>query len=268
MSGFINDHFGPPFGEGFRRPSVFVHGLFLNLVVRYREVSGDRQFDPLTHRVAGALAKEFRESAQGILPTYRSMVWPTDNLPAVSALVRYDHIFHSSLSTVSVDYLHSMRTHYLDDHGMLASYVDLNGHRVLQGARGVGMCYALHFLCDVDPAFADEQYRLAKQHFYRSIAGVAALREFPEGVEPQTDIDSGRVLFGLGTAASGFGIGASAVMEDWEMTRRLLRASMLAGRPIWSDGELQYAAMPPVGQAVILFGKTMILNRSQPAKPE
>src|SRR6185436_6586919 len=70
LTGFITDHFGPPFGEKFAMPSVFVHGLFLSLAIRHRAAAGDTRFDPLIHRIGFALSREFGRSDQGILPTY------------------------------------------------------------------------------------------------------------------------------------------------------------------------------------------------------
>jgi hypothetical protein len=64
-------------------------------------------------------------------------------------------------------------------------------------------------------------------------------------------------MFGLGPSASGFAIAAAAVMGD-EATGALLKAAALAGLPEMQSGELRYMTMP-VGQAVILFGKTELL---------
>jgi len=263
LTGFISEHFGPPFGENFSKPSVFVHGLFLNLLMRYREVSGDKSFDVLAHRIASALSQSFARSPQGILPTYPNMWWLTDNLPALSALVRYDRVFGTNLAKVKALFLKSARTYYLDSNGLLASYIDPVAHRPLQCARGVEISYALHFLNDVDSAFAQQQFAVAKQEFFRNAFGFAALREFPEGAEPEPDVDSGFVLFGLGTAASGFGIAAAAVMGDEAMEEQLLKSSVLLGIPEFKNAELQYRAMPTVGQAVILFGKTELLKQQQ-----
>ena len=86
------------------------------------------------------------------------------------------------------------------------------------------------------------------------------MREFPEGAAGTADIDSGQVIFGLGPSASGFAIAAAAVMGDDATAHSLLKASVLAGLPELRNGELHYTAMPPVGQAVILFGKTELLK--------
>jgi hypothetical protein len=263
LTGFIADHFGAPFGEKFSRPSVFVHGLFLNLVVRYRAASGDSRFDPMIHRIAEALSRAFAQSEQGVLPSYPNMWWITDNLTALSALARYDRLFLRTLSKVKDRFLASTRSHYLDNRGMLSSYIDPLTRRPLQGARGVGICYSLHFLKDVDPEFARSQYELAKREFFRSELGFAAAREFPAGVKEELDVDSGLVVFGLGTAASGFAVAAAAVMRDEQMATQLLKSSALAGMPIFKTNGLQYSAMPPVGQAIILFGKTELIKLQQ-----
>lgn len=118
--------------------------------------------------------------------------------------------------------------------------------------------YALHFLNDFAPEFATNQYTLAKKYLFRSALGLAAVREFPEGGEGRPDVDSGPVLFGLGPSASGFAIAAAAAMGDKEFAWQLIKASALAGIPVYNGHELYYQSMPPVGQAVVLYGKTLL----------
>ena len=52
----------------------------------------------------------------------------------------------------------------------------------------------------------------------------------------------------------------AAVMEDAETAGQLIDASAMVGLPKIGNGELAYALMPTVGQAVILFGKTLLLK--------
>ena len=118
----------------------------------------------------------------------------------------------------------------------------------------------LHFLKDFSPTFAEEQYALAKRCLIRAMPGFAAVREFPEGVDGSADIDSGPLLFGMGPSASGFAVAAAATMDDREIATQLIAASVLTGLPEYSDGKLHYHTMPVVGQAVILYGKTLLLN--------
>lgn len=257
MSGFVRPHFGEPFGSGPLTPSVFVHGHFLSLAVRYREVSGDARYDQQIHRVAGSLNQAFQASRQGILKSYRDMWWISDNLPALSALVRYDRLFQRDTSAARQKFLQHVKAHYLDANTrLLCTYVDAETVQQIQGARGISTMYGLHFLRDVDPVFATEQYQLAHRYFIREVFGVAAVREFPHEAEGFGDIDSGPLIFGFGPSASGFAIPATAVMKDTATTKALLKAAVVAGLPELRAGELAYTIMPPVGQAVILFGKT------------
>ncbi len=89
LSGFMTPSFGEPFGKDEIHPSCFVHGLFLTLALRYREVSGDRRYDEIIHKVAVALSSAYAKSDQAILGSYRTMWWLTDNFPALAGLAQY-----------------------------------------------------------------------------------------------------------------------------------------------------------------------------------
>ncbi len=257
MSGFVAPHFGDPFGSDQIHIAVFVHGHFLNLALRYREESGDARYDTLIHRVAEALSKEYNTTAQGVLRSYRDMWWLTDNFPAVSALSRYDRIYHRDTSAAREKFLRSLKSWGLDkDTGMFCTYVNPSKQAQIQGPRGISVMYGLHFIKDFDPVFAANQYALARQFLVENMLGFTVVREFPEGVSGRADVDSGPLILGAGPSASGFAIAAAAINGDTDLAWQLLKASAMVGMPVFHEGELQYLSMPTVGQAVILFGKT------------
>lgn len=262
LSGFVTEHFGEPFGKGEFKAAVFVHGHFLNLAMRYREITGDKRYDEVVHRVAEGLAKEFESTDQTILRSYKDMWWVTDNMPALSALAAYDRVFHADHSKIRQRFIESLKTYYLDKRtGMFCTYISPPNHQQIGGPRGISMMYGLQFLGDVDADFAKQQYALSKRYLIRTGLGFAAVREYPEGVKGTGDVDSGPLIFGLGPSASGFGIAAAAMMSDWETAGQLITAATLIGRPVLRKGQLEYKAMPAVGQAVILYGKTLMLMR-------
>lgn len=197
LSGFMTAHFGPPFGgSGPLTPSIFVHGHFLGLAVRYREVTGDTSFDPLLQRIATALGDAYARDPQGLLPSYTHppMWWLTDNCPALSALARYDHLFQTQFAATGKDkFVASLKAYYLDPRtGMFCTYANPPSRRPGQGPRGISMMYGLHFLRDFAPEFAAVQYTLVKQHLFGMIFGCVAVREYPLGQERAGDIDSGQ----------------------------------------------------------------------------
>ena len=259
ISGFMTPHFGPPFNPTNKMAAVFVHGHWLQLAMHYRQATGDTRYDAAIHRVARVLADGFGKSDQALLKSYPTMWWISDNFPAHAALCLYDETFQENLSNVRLTLIKNLRAIYLDKTtGLVATYVDADKRQVNQGPRGISTMYGLHFLKDVDANFARQQYAAAASHFIRSALGLAAVREFPEGASGAQDIDSGPVLLGFGPSASGFAIAAAAVMGDEETAWQLLQASAFVGLPVWHGGELHYTLMPPVGQAVILFGKTTL----------
>jgi hypothetical protein len=261
MSGFVAPHFGEPFGPNEIHVAVFVHGHFLNLAMQYREVSGDTRYDVLIERVAAALARAYLGTDGPILRSYRDMWWITDNFPALSALSRYDRVFQRDTSEARSRFLSSLKAYYLDKGtGLFCTYVDPDGHSQVQGARGISVMYGLHFLKDFDASLAASQYELARQCFVRSLLGFTAVREFPSGSSAPSDIDSGPLILGAGPSASGFAIAAAAVNGDDRTAWELLKASALVGWPELQNGKLRYDAMPTVGQAVILFGKSELLK--------
>jgi len=265
ISGFMAPHFGPPFSPTNGTPAVFVHGHWLQLATRYRQATGDPRYDASIHRVARMLADGFAKNDQALLKSYPTMWWISDNFPAHAALQHYDMIFGRSLcKELRSKLVKSLRAYYLDSATMLlATYVDADEHRIIQGPRGISTMYGLHFLKDIDGGLAREQYALASVQFIRRVMGMAAVREFPDGASETADIDSGPVVFGFGPSASGFAIAAAATMGDSDTAWRLLQATAIVGLPSWQRGELQYTLMPPVGQAVILFGKTALLEAKQ-----
>jgi hypothetical protein len=271
LSGFVKQHFSEPFPKGvspssslptIEKSSVFVHGHFLYLAIRYLNISGDPRFTPAIHQVANVLSRDFNASPQGMLKSYSDMWWLTDNFAAHAGLVHYDRTFGTKLSLAKEKFIREIKVHYLSPKtGLFATYVDADKQQILQGPRGISVTYGLHYLKEFAPEFASEQYPLMRKHFYRSLLGLGAMAEFAPGENGREDIDSGPVVFGLGPSASGFGIGAAALMQDWRTVDELLRSLSVIGLPTVEGKELRYVSMPMVGQAVILFGKTAALKR-------
>ncbi len=269
LSGFVKAHFSEPFPKSntttlppITKSAVFVHGHFLYLAMRYQNISDDQRFAPVIHQVATALARDLSATPHGLLKSYSDMWWLTDNFAAYAGLTLYDRTYGTHLSAVKDKFITTIRTHYLDPKtGLFATYVDAEQQKILQGPRGISLMYGLHYLKEFAPAFATEQYALARKNFYRSFLGMGAMAEAPPGETAREDIDSGPVVFGLGPSASGFGIGAAAMMQDHRTVSELLHSLSIIGLPTMDSDGLRYQSMPMVGQAVILFGKTAALKR-------
>lgn len=287
LSGFVKTHFSEPFPKRdsaagilsavnagpnpngaqdqlppITKSAVFVHGHFLYLAMRYQNISGDQRFAPVIRQVATALARDFSATTHGLLKSYSDMWWLTDNFAAYAGLTHFDRTYGTHLSAVKDKLITTIRTRYLDPKtSLFVTYVDAEQQKILQGPRGISLMYGLHYLKEFAPAFAAEQYTVARKNFYRSFLGMGAMTEAPPGETAREDIDSGPVVFGMGPSASGFGIGAAAMMQDHRTVSELLHSLSIIGLPTMDGDGLRYQSMPMVGQAVILFGKTAALKR-------
>ena len=114
---------------------------------------------------------------------------------------------------------------------------------------------ALPDLFVASPAFAEDQWARARAHLVRRAAGVTGVREYPERLEFPPSSDSGRIVLGLGEAASGFALAAAAAAADMDTLASLLGSARRVAPPTWMGDELTLDNVPPVGQAALLRAK-------------
>ena len=121
--------------------------------------------------------------------------------------------------------------------------------------RGCAVMLALPDLFEVSASLAREQWECARRHLVRTVSGLTGVREYPEPIELPPNTDSGRIILGLGEAASGFGLAAAAAAGDADLLAALLRSARRVAPPTWNGDELVLANVPPVGQAALLRAK-------------
>lgn len=144
-----------------------------------------------------------------------------------------------------------------EETGMLISAFQLDGtpHPAGPGPEGSTIWLAAHMLQVVDEGFADEQYRLAREHLGRTLLGFGYSREWPHLQLLAADIDSGPVVpfLGLSASASGLALLGAAAFEDVSFYRKL-RASLEFGTfPIEGDEGRSYLMAGAIGNPVIFY---------------
>lgn len=293
VAGFMEPHFGPPFpskGE-IRGTAIFLHGHYLYLALRYRQVFGQKDEDIWIHRVARAMARDFTRAV--FLPSYRGMYFLSDNGTGLAALALHDRLFGTTLGKTPIRaFVGEVTARYLDSLGMMATYVNPAAKRIDSPARGISTMYSLMFLAEAAPAFAARQWKLARKHMICRLFDVVSRNaeaipmgqvlaylvgpyrvclENPHGKGTAGDVgdtDSGPVVFGVGTSATGFAIGTAYRMGDREIAESIESLALIFGDPVWQGDRLYYRNMfHPVGQAIVLYGKTLGLLTREDRKP-
>jgi hypothetical protein len=211
------------------------HGAFLGhyglMLACYRLAGGDGRFADRQRQIADVLRQGFRANPSGAwVSSYPQRAWLFDSQPALLA-VRLSDVQNAGDLDDSArllrDHLKYRQTIALDKaSGFPASEIDCRTGKPRVGPRGCDLSGTLCFLGHLAPDHCRDLYARYKKTFWiEKGAGdlkLCGFREWPLGTAGTMDIDSGPILFDIGAAASGFGLGATRFAADAAAHRALL----------------------------------------------
>ena len=238
--------------------SLFIDGEVAMMVGARRLVEDDGRWDQEhTARIEAATAN-IAASPALMGESYPDEGWMFCNTLALAAVTIYDHLEEKAdHSDLIARWLASTRASHLDaETGMLLSSMSWQG-RPKDGPEGSSLWLSAHMLQFIDPAFAEEQYRLGRRALGRTLMGMGYAREWPEDREDTFDVDAGEIVpvLGASTSSSGLAIVAARSFADRRWHAALLRSLDVAAQPVEDPGGgLRYARSNAVGDAVILYG--------------
>lgn len=231
--------------------STYVLGRKLSV-----ETPGDRhkeeviQFKQQCEKIEAAITEH-------IFPvSYYGSAWPADAMVCVAALSLHDKLFVPKYSASITEWVKRVKQK-CDTHGLIPHATDpVYGSAIVQ-ARGSSQSLMLVFLKDIDKQFAMSQFKLYRTCFVDTRFGITGLREYPKGKDGVGDVDSGPVIFQLGSAATIVGMQTmSAYGEDMTATK-IRNAVEGMGISIQHDGEKTYLfGSLPMADAFITWGQS------------
>jgi hypothetical protein len=180
------------------------------------------------------------------------MWWTLDAVPALAGLA-----LHAPAERRAIErWEATVRASAIDrGTGLIIAGFDPARRRAIGPPRGCALMLALPDLRIASPLLADEQWATARRLLVRTTSGLTGVREYPEPLDLPASTDSGRIVLGLGEAASGFALAAAASAGDMDLLARLLRSARLVAPPAWVGDRLVLQGVPPVGQAAMLRAK-------------
>lgn len=214
--------------------AVYLGWLMLGFAV-HREVTGDPCFDVERRHMAAVLLDEL-ESRKGLpLDSFPGIVWPFDTIPPLVALANSDRIDGQARSSAAIRrHLCWIEAAGSDPvTGLPWSKLDLTRRNASEPPRGCDLSLRTGMLHLIDPIAAAVLYRRYTRAYWQETGVMAGFREWPRGTTGSADADSGPLIAGLGMAASGFGIGAAAVMGDRWRTWRLCTQLRAVEALVW-----------------------------------
>lgn len=202
---------------------------------------------------ANCMAIKTAYASQGYryLASYPNGTWPADNILCLAALRLHDRIFQDEFSHTIVECLHHIKANLDPTTGLIPHAVSDQWKDM---ARGSSQSLMLHFLIDIDATFARSQFALFKEKFVNYRFGLPGIREYPNGIKGNGDIDSGPVLLGIGGAASVVGIRTMATYGEWELYEGLRNSVESFGLPITLNNQKRYLfGRLPIADAFIAW---------------
>ena len=211
------------------------------------------------HAHSQVLFDAFGRSPVASLESYPGEIWPVDNVAALESLRLHDALYKTHYVEAADRWAAWMGSHLDPATGMMNMQITFAGD-VRDGPRGCGLSWTLAFLPNLAPDLARRQYELYRAGWFQHPLGTTGIREFPVGRNDTfMDSDTGPIFFGLGTAATGFGIAAAKANHDVGNLTGLLRALELCSIPTYS---LDLSRSRFFGQVLLadelaLWGKTL-----------
>ncbi len=219
-------------------PNCFYRMLMIGSLTAHHELTNSTRHLSLLRRVVDDLAADLDASPHGLIDDYPGQCFPCDVAVAVSMVLRADQALGTNRKEWARAALHRMLGNF---NGETPPYTaDARTGSPILATRGCTNGFFFSHARDIDPAMADELYQKYAADFWQEGSVIAGWREFPKwGVVPAyyLDPDSGPVIDGFGTAASGLGLGAARLHNDPERAGKL-GAQMLASAMPMINGRL------------------------------
>ena len=230
-----------------------LHLSHLNLIYGAVDQLGACADEPEHARISVELARRSLADPLRHAASYEGvgLRWPADQTVTLASLARYDAAHGRGLLQRPLEEWRGVMAKHLDTKtGLPKSELTGKGPGA-KYPRGCAQSFITRYLKEADPALAATWWASYREHFLVRIGAVVGFREWPRGVERKGDVDSGPILFGIGTAASAFGIAAAKAQGDVALAAQF-EASASAVMMTGLGGEL---AQGVLAQAISFQGR-------------
>jgi hypothetical protein len=232
------------------------HGAYLGylnlLLGMHRLVSGEMRYASLNDRITATLSRHLRASPILMIESYPGQVYPVDNCFAIGSIGLHQRVTGKDHSDVLQPWIKRVRKHYVDPKtGLLIQAVSKRTGSLLDAPRGSGTAFGLFAVHYADPELARDLYGGIKRTLAGTWLGFGAVREYPNGVNGQGDIDSGPIMLGYGLSATGFTIAGARMMGDEQYFKSLFAIAHLFGAPVNREDRREYVSGGALGNAIL-----------------
>jgi hypothetical protein len=237
---------------------AFYNGWLTYLVGNYIEAVGEKNATP---QLLSYFKTQCADISQAIsktnlpyLESYQGQAWPADNVLCLASLSLHDKVLPPQYKAVISTWIKRIKLFLDKETGMIPHCFSLYDSVGMQGVRGSSQSLMHCFLPDIDSAFAQEQFALYRQNFIQNKIGLPAVREYAINTEGLGDVDSGPIIWDVGTAASVVAIKAMAENHEYALYIPIRNTIEAFGFPInMFESKFYLGNQLPVADAFIAW---------------
>jgi hypothetical protein len=183
----------------------------------YENITGNKQYHAMMSTQRISMATELAQAKLHLRNDYPYECYPADMLWAVAAIQRAARLENARHDKLAQDLIAAFNGPLKAAEGLPAFQADAYSGRIVQGARGCANSGILLFAAELDPAVAAQWYDAYQRNFWKDTGWIAGFTEMARDArDPFQDVDSGPVLFGIGSVATAFGIGAAKTVGRFD----------------------------------------------------
>jgi hypothetical protein len=211
---WVRDYWGDDYLDD---PNCFYRMLTIGSLTAHHRLTGSDEHLPLLRQLVEDLAADIDASPTGLVEDYPHQCFPADVGVAIALIRRADAALGTDRSEWARTAMRRMLANF--DGGPPPYTAEASTARPLSPSRGCTNGFFFSFARDADPATLDALYQDYLAGFWQESDGCVGWREFPRtAVSPDAewyfDPDSGPVVAGFGTSATGLGLGAARKHGD------------------------------------------------------
>lgn len=220
-------------GDGYlEKENVFYRMLLIMGLSSYERITGDDHYHAMMASQRDSLAAELAEAKLHLRDDYPGECYPADMLWAVAAIQRAARLDGKQYDELAASLMAAFDGPLKTDEGLPAFQADSRSGRIIQGARGCANSGILLFTAELDPTIAGRWYDDYEKGFWKDNGWIAGFSEMPLAADDNfMDVDSGPVLFEVGSVSSAFGIGAAKTVGRYDHAAPLTMEAVACSWP-------------------------------------
>ena len=200
-----------------------------------------------------------------LLESYPDQIWPADNMGMIASLRIYDDNYGKKYNNTYEQIIEKLKAKNNQ------TYIPHSNGQTKNFPRGSSSSLMLIFLPEIDQKFAFNVFNNFKKEFLSIKIGQAGIKEFPEYISGDEDIDSGPIVWDIGFSGTIVSIGTFMRFNEINIANKISNEVETVGFPLTFNGRKKYLlGSLPIADAFILWSrlqKPIILSKKNNETP-